>query len=76
MARRQRNTCYLNRPLYLGLAILDFAKTRMTEYWNGTVEKLFRPDPSVQLSVIMTDTGTFQKEGERERERERERPGT
>ena len=57
-ARKKKTRCNLIRPLYVGFAILDLAKSKMLDYWHLGVEKAFAHCPFTQLSVLVTDTGT------------------
>ena len=49
----------MDRPLFIGLTILDYAKIKMIRYWYLALEKAFAHDPTTQLSLIMTDTGEY-----------------
>ena len=60
LARRRRSIVCLNRPLYLGFMILDFAKLRMSYFWNVLMRLAFPDDETDHggtIRLLATDTG-------------------
>ena len=45
----------INKPVYLGMSILDIGKTLMYEFWFGYIEPKYRD----RAKLCYTDTDTF-----------------
>ena len=56
LAREMKKTQILmNKPIYLGLSILDISKTKMYEFWYNYV----KPKYSEKVKLHYMDTGSF-----------------
>lgn len=53
--KRSRRTITLNKPVMVGMAILDLSKQHMQDFWYNTLKKDFGSD----IKLIYTDTDSF-----------------
>ena len=62
MARRRKACVSLNRPIYVGVTILDHAKIRMSSFANIGLPKAMKdPENLSRLDICQTDTGKKKK---------------
>ena len=45
----------MNKPIYLGMSLLDIGKTFMYEFWNDCIEQKYKD----KAKLCYTDTGSF-----------------
>ena len=45
---------YMNKPLYLGQAILDYSKMLMYEFWYDYLQRMYKD--KIELSYMVTDS--------------------
>jgi hypothetical protein len=53
--QRRKNSILLNKPVYVGLGVLDLSKKMMADYWYGHV----KPTYGERASLLYTDTDSF-----------------
>ena len=53
--QRRKNCILLNKPVYVGVGVLDLSKKMMVDYWYGHI----KPTYGEQASLLYTDTDSF-----------------
>ena len=50
-----KNKVILNKPFYVGVAVLDYSKLLMYKYHNGIFKKIYKD----KIRLLMTDTDSL-----------------